>query len=114
MTQEWKSAFEGQSANLQSCIAVQVKGKKDGQQVQEYVYLSTSESDVREWLRRYGTINCWVPIPAVATAKMLAKGEIATKGVIAPECLEPQPFLRELSKMGLGRFHMITKKQVAA
>jgi len=114
MTQEWKKTFEDRPAELQSCIAAQVKGKKGGQQVQEYVYLSTSESDVHEWLRRYGTTNCWVPIPAATTAKMLAKGEIQIKGVIAPECLEPKPFLRELSKMGIGRFHRITEKQVAA
>ena len=114
MTQEWKKTFEDRPAKLQSCIAAQVKGKKGDQQVQEYVYLNTSESDVREWLRRYGTTNCWVPIPAATTAKMLAKGEIQIKGVIAPECLEPKPFLRELSKMGIGRFHRITEKQVAA
>ena len=73
-------------------MAVQVKGEKADQKVEEYVYLNISESDIREWLRRYGTTNCWVPIPAAATVKMLARGEIQINGVVAPECLEPEPF----------------------
>jgi saccharopine dehydrogenase-like NADP-dependent oxidoreductase len=44
---------------------------------------------------------------------MLAKGEIQAKGVISPECLEPEPFMRKLSEMGIGTFQMITKKQVS-
>jgi len=112
-TEERNKAFENQAAELHSCLAVQVKGEKAGQKVEEYVYLKISESDVREWLRRYGTTNGWVPIPAATTAKMLAKGEIQAKGVIAPECLEPEPFLRKLSEMGMGTFQRITKKQVS-
>jgi len=96
-----------------SCIAVQVIGEKDGRKVEQYVYLNTLISDMREWLRRYGTTNGWVPIPAAATAKMLATGEIRVKGVIAPECLEPESFLRKLSEMGMGTFQEITRKQVA-
>lgn len=112
-TEEENKAFEDRTAKLHSCLAVQVKGEKAGQKVEEYVYLNISESDIREWLRRYGTTNGWVPIPAAVTAKMLTKGEIQVKGVIAPECLEPEPFLRKLSKMGMGTFQRITKKQVA-
>lgn len=112
MTEEWKRAYEDRTTKLQSCLAVQVKGEKGGQEMQEYVYLNTSESDVREWLRRYGTTNCWVAIPAAATAKMLAEGEIKVKGVVSPECFEPEPFLRRLSKMGMGTFRRITNKQV--
>ena len=110
--EERNKASKDRTAKLRSCLAVQVKGEKAGHKVEEYVYLSTSESDVLEWLRRYGTTNGWVPIPAAATAKMLAKGEIQIKGVIAPECLEPEPFLRKLSEMGMGTFKRITKKQV--
>ncbi len=95
-----------------SCLAVQVIGEKAGKKVEEYVYLNTSISDMREWLRRYGTTNGFVPIPAAATAKMLAKGEIEAMGVIAPECLEPQPFMHKLSEMGIGTFQRVTKKQV--
>ncbi len=95
-----------------SCLAVQVIGEKAGKKVEEYVYLNTSISDMREWMRRYGTTNGFVPIPAAATAKMLAKGEIEAMGVIAPECLEPQPFMHKLSEMGIGTFQRVTKKQV--
>jgi len=95
-----------------SCLAVQVVGEKRGRRVEEYVYLNTSGADLREWLERYGTMNGFVPIPAAATAKMLAKGEIKAKGVITPECLEPEPFLRKLEEMGMGFFQEITKKQV--
>jgi saccharopine dehydrogenase (NAD+, L-lysine-forming) len=96
-----------------SCIAVQVIGEKADKKMEEYVYLHTSISNMREWLRRYGTTNGWVPIPAATTAKMLAKGEIQAKGVIAPECLEPEPFLRKLTEMGMGTFQRITKKQAS-
>ena len=96
-----------------SCIAVQVIGKKAGQRVEEYVYLNTSGADLREWLKRYGTMNGFVPIPAAATAKMLAKGEIQAKGVVTPECLEPEPFLRRLTEMRMGFFQEITRKQVS-
>jgi len=110
--EERKKAFEDQAAELHSCLAVQVIGEKTGKKVEEYVYLKVSESDVREWLRRYGTTNGWVPIPAATTAKMLAKGEIQAEGVIAPECLEPEPFLHKLTEMGMGTFQRITMKQV--
>ncbi len=95
-----------------SCLVVQVKGERDGMRVEEYVYLDTSVSDMREWLRRYGTTNGFVPIPAAAAAKMIASGEIHTRGVIVPECLDPEPFLKKVSEMGLGVFRRITKKQV--
>ncbi len=110
--EELNKALEVQSTEMLSCLAVHAKGEKAGQKVEEYVYKITSESNLREWLRRYGTTNGWVPIPAAATAKMLAKGEIRAKGVIAPECLEPEPFLRKLSEMGMGTFQRITMKQV--
>jgi saccharopine dehydrogenase (NAD+, L-lysine-forming) len=110
--EELNKTLEAQAAEMVSCLAVQVKGEKAGQKVEEYVYTITSESDTREWLRKYGTTNGWVPIPAVATAKMLAKGEIKVKGVIAPECLEPEPFLHKLIEMRLGTFQEITMKQV--
>jgi len=96
-----------------SCNVAQVIGEKAGKKVEHYVYLNTSISDMREWMRRYGTTNGWVPIPAAVTAIMLAKGEIQAKGVISPECLEPEPFMRKLSEMGIGNFQLITKKQVA-
>ena len=96
-----------------SCNVAQVIGEKAGKKVEQYVYLNTLITDMREWLRRYGTTNGWVPIPAAATAIMLAKGEIQAKGVIVPECLEPEPFLSKLSEMGMGKFQVITNKQVA-
>jgi saccharopine dehydrogenase (NAD+, L-lysine-forming) len=96
-----------------SCNVAQVIGEKAGKKVEQYVYLKTSISDRREWMRRYDTTNGWVPIPAAATAIMIAKGEIQAKGVISPECLEPEPFMRKLSEMGMGTFQMITKKQIS-
>jgi saccharopine dehydrogenase (NAD+, L-lysine-forming) len=95
-----------------SSLIVQAMGERDGKSVEEYVYLNTSVSDMDEWLRRYDTTNGFVPIPAAAAAKMLATGEIQDRGVIVPECLEPEPFLKKTSEMGLGVFKRITKKQV--
>jgi saccharopine dehydrogenase-like NADP-dependent oxidoreductase len=96
-----------------SCIAAQVLGEKAGEKVEEYVYLNTSIADMREWLRRYDTTNGFVPIPAAATARMLATGEIQSRGVIAPECLAPEPFLQKLNEMGMGTIERITKRQIA-
>ncbi len=112
--EEWEKTFDKLSREeVYSCNAVQVIGKKAGKKVEEYVYLNTSGADLREWLKRYGTMNGFVPIPAAATAKMLAKGEIQAKGVVTPECLEPEPFLRRLKEMGMGFFQEITRKQVS-
>lgn len=111
--EEWEEAFDKlDDEEAFSCNAAQVIGEKDGKKVEEYVYLTTLISDMREWLRRYGTINGWVPIPGAATAKMLATGEIRAKGVIVPECLEPEPFLCKLTEMGMGTFQRTTKKRV--
>ncbi|MGD8544060.1 MAG: saccharopine dehydrogenase NADP-binding domain-containing protein [Candidatus Bathyarchaeota archaeon] len=113
--EEWEKTPEFHKLSgeeVYSCNAVQVIGEKNGKKVEQYVYLNTLISDMREWMRRYGTTNGWVPIPAAATAIMLAKGEIQAKGVIFPECLEPEPFMRKLSEMGIGTFQMITRKQV--
>ncbi|HID85935.1 MAG TPA: saccharopine dehydrogenase, partial [Anaerolineae bacterium] len=41
-------------------------------------------------------------IPAAIGALMLARGEIAARGVFAPEgCIEPRPFLAELAQRGI-------------
>ncbi len=114
--EEWEKTPEFHKLSgeeVYSCNAVQVIGEKDGKKVEEYLYLNTLVSNMREWLQRYGTTNGWVPIPGAATAKMLATGEIKAKGVIAPECLEPEPFLSKLTEMGMGKFQEITRKQVA-
>jgi saccharopine dehydrogenase (NAD+, L-lysine-forming) len=42
-------------------------------------------------------------VPASIGAQMLARGDIKTKGVLAPEaCIEPEPFFAELAKRDIA------------
>lgn len=47
--------------------------------------------------RRGGRITAMMPALA---AELLVRGEIAQRGVLAPEALDPRPFLREMLAMG--------------
>lgn len=72
-----------------SGLRVDVIGRKEGQERT----ISFSAAD------KMGRLT---GIPAAIGALMLARGEIAAKGVFAPEgCIEPRPFLAELARRGI-------------
>lgn len=91
-----------------SCITVEVKGQMGGKRVQAkaYSYMSHQEA-----YRKYGvTATAYLTgTPPAIGAVMLAKGDIKVGGVIAPECLEPQPLLAEIEKKGIKRNEVINE-----
>jgi len=83
-----------------SCIAVEIRGEKDGKKVRALAYAFMSH---REAYEKYGvTATAYLTgTPPAIGAVMLAKGDIKIRGVIPPECLEPKPFLAEIEKKGI-------------
>lgn len=83
-----------------SCIAVEVTGLKASKPVRTlaYAYMSHQEA-----FRKYGvTATAYLTgTPPAIGAVMLAKGNIKTRGVIPPECLQPKPLLAEIAKKGI-------------
>jgi len=89
-----------------SCILVDMIGTKDGDKVR--LILSAMAEDYDEWGvdgEGYKTAT-----PAAIGAKMLARGDIKTKGVMPPEaCIEPEPFLTRLADKGIAINETINK-----
>ena len=83
-----------------SCIVVDVIGKRAGKRVHAMAYASLSH---QEAYRKYGVTGTayLTGTPPAIGAVMLAKGEVEAKGVIPPECLQPQPILKEIEKKGI-------------
>jgi lysine 6-dehydrogenase len=72
-----------------SGFMVWIRGKTGGDPV-EYVYTC------------YGRMTDWTGIPASIGTQMLGKGEIRTKGVLAPEgCVDTARFFAEIVKRGM-------------
>jgi len=83
-----------------SCIVVDVRGEKTGKKVRALAYTFMNH---QEAFRKYGvTATSYLTgTPPAIGAVMLAKGGIKIRGVIPPECLEPQPLLTEIKKRGI-------------
>lgn len=90
-----------------SCLLAEVKGEKAGEKI---IYTTYRISSFRETYKKFKTGWAGVAIPATTTAIMLAKGEVKVKGVIAPEGLEPEPFLAKLAEKGFTFQEKITKE----
>jgi saccharopine dehydrogenase (NAD+, L-lysine-forming) len=84
-----------------SCLAVEAKGQKGGKKVKARAYTFMSH---REAYEKYGvTATAYLTgTPPAIGAVMLAKGDIKTRGVIPPECLEPKPLLTAIKKKGIN------------
>jgi saccharopine dehydrogenase (NAD+, L-lysine-forming) len=80
-------------------VGTVVIGKKNGKKISHYVY---QKADHAECYRKYGiTAVAWqTAAPAAIAAIMLARGEIAKKGVFTPELLEPKPILERFKEFG--------------
>jgi saccharopine dehydrogenase (NAD+, L-lysine-forming) len=87
-------------------IAVEVDGLRDGQRVTHRLYTGMRHEDAS---RRYGaTATAYlVGTGAAAFATQLLRGQIAQKGVISAECLDPAETLRLLGRMGLRVVHEV-------
>ena len=83
--------------NWYACYLAEVDGEDDGERTLHIAYRMSSSI---ENLKRHGTPWADVAVPVAVTALMLAKGKVE-KGVFPPECLEPDPFLAQLSEWGI-------------
>lgn len=90
---------------MRGCIAVDVKGQK--QNARKHHILYSHFPDVYELKDRMPGANPVAYITSVSAStftKILARGDIKTRGVIPPEALEPQvrqAFLAELAEKGI-------------
>jgi saccharopine dehydrogenase (NAD+, L-lysine-forming) len=91
-----------------SCVVVDVIGKRAGKKMRAVAYTSMGHQEAYRKHGVTGTAYLTGTPPAVG-AIMLAKGEIKTKGVIPPECLQPQPILKEIEKKGIKIHERIQK-----
>ena len=84
-------------------LVMKIKGAKSGRDViytlsWPYTLFSTIEEKF-ELYRQFGTTVIAVALPAVVGAKMCMAGD-ASRGVIAPECLDATKFLKMMADMG--------------
>jgi saccharopine dehydrogenase (NAD+, L-lysine-forming) len=83
-----------------SCLVVEVNGKKDSKRVRAIAHTYMSHQEAYKKFGVTATAYLTGTPPAIG-AVMLAKREITIKGVVPPECLEPDPFFVELKKKGI-------------
>lgn len=108
---EAKDRIAAGELDFVACYTAEITGEKAGKRMTYTMYRTYSLHDTYEKL---GATWAEVAIPATITATMLAKKQIKTTGVIAPEALEPKPFLRKLAQMGITFKETITKEVTAA
>jgi saccharopine dehydrogenase-like NADP-dependent oxidoreductase len=73
-------------------------GKKNGKAITRTFYRISSSLEL---FNRYGTPWAEVAIPVSLTATMLASGEIEAGGIVPPEGLDPEKFLKRLAEWGI-------------
>jgi saccharopine dehydrogenase (NAD+, L-lysine-forming) len=78
---------EGTLTDEQECITVEVKGEKEGQKVEYAAYALMNLHEANALMPGATALSYLVGTPAAVAAEMLLKGEIKTKGVLAPEGL---------------------------
>ncbi|KAA0875374.1 saccharopine dehydrogenase family protein [Nitrincola tapanii] len=83
-----------------TCIGDLVKGRKDGQEKEVFIY---NVADHKEAYNEVGSqgISYTAGVPPVAAALLIATGEWDVARMVNVEELPPQPFLNLLNQMGL-------------
>jgi len=103
--EEMEKMIKAGMISMRGCVAADVKGQKEDVKIRYILY--TFFPDVQKLMERMPGANpvAYVTsVPASTFTKMLAKGEIETRGVIPPEALEPEVrkiFLAELAEKGI-------------
>jgi len=103
--EEMERMIRAKMISMRGCVAVDVKGEKEGAR-QQYV-LYSHFPDVQELMNRMpgaSPVAYVTSVPASTFTEMLAKGEIKTTGVVPPEALEPevrQAYLDKLAEKGI-------------
>ena len=84
-----------------TCIGNLVKGKKDGEEKEIFIYnISDHKASFEEVESQ--AISYTAGVPAAATAILIANGTWNTKRMVNIEELDPDPFLELIDKMGLS------------
>ena len=81
------------------CVGTLALGTAGGKPVCRYAYQMTSHEDAFARMGAQGT-GYQTGIPAAAGVILLARGAIAQRGTVAPERLDPESFLAEMSRLG--------------
>ncbi len=83
-----------------TCIGDVVKGKKDGQDKEVFIYNVADHADAYQEVGSQG-ISYTAGVPPVAAALLIATGEWDVKHMANVEQLPPKPFINLLNEMGL-------------
>ncbi len=83
-----------------TCIGDLVKGTKDGEEREVFIYNVADHKDAYTEVGSQG-ISYTAGVPPVAAAILIAKGTWDVHKMVNVEELPPQPFLGELNRMGL-------------
>jgi saccharopine dehydrogenase (NAD+, L-lysine-forming) len=104
-----KPASLGSNIEGYSCVGTEIRGEKNGQRVEYFIY---TMDDHRETFDRYGYSLTVVQtgIPPALAARLLIEGEIKERGVMMPEALDPEALMNNFSKEGLKIF--VEKREV--
>ncbi len=83
-----------------TCIGDLVRGVKDGQEAEVFVYNVADHADAYAEVGSQG-ISYTAGVPPVAAARLIARGDWDTGTMVNVEELDPRPFLTLLDDMGL-------------
>jgi saccharopine dehydrogenase (NAD+, L-lysine-forming) len=99
----------GVITDAHSGCLVEIEGEKDGEKVRHTLYTHMGLKEARKLLPIADSLSYLVGTPPSIAAVMLGKGEIEVKGVIPPEAVNPEPFIRRLSEKGIILYEKIEK-----
>ena len=105
--EEADTVAQGGGSSRVVCLIVDVSGEKNGKKVTHSIY---TNSDTREMFRKFSTTNIDVALPAAVTGMMMVRRDLKLSGVLAPECLPPEPILAELSRRGIQFYERIVRE----
>ena len=95
--------------DIYSCGVVEVKGEKAGRETLYTLSCPVSLRDVDRILPDSQPESILVGTPPAVAATMLTRGEIKTRGVMPPECLDPEPFLAKLAEKGIKTYETMER-----
>ncbi len=95
--------------DIYSCGVVEVKGEKAGREVLYTLSCPVGLRDVDRILPGSQPESILVGTPPAVAATMLTKGEIKNRGVMPPECLDPDPFLDKLAEKGIRTYEKMER-----
>jgi len=81
------------------CVGTLAEGTLGGEPVRRFMYQVTSHDEAYQRFGVQGT-GLQTGVPAACAAILLARGLFADRGVFAPECIEPKPFLDLMTEHG--------------